>query len=100
MHTFGHPARIEEIADVCRKWHIELVEDAAESIGSLRYGKHTGTFGKVGAMSFNGNKTITTGGGGIILFNDNETADLAKHLTTQAKVPHRWEFVHDHIGYN
>ena len=100
MHTFGHPARIVEIADLCKEYHIELVEDAAESIGSLYKGKHTGTFGKVGAISFNGNKTITTGGGGMMLFNDEELAAHAKHLTTQAKVPHRWEFRHDYIGYN
>lgn len=100
MHTFGHPVRIEEIANLCEEYHIELVEDAAESIGSLYKGKHTGTFGKVGAISFNGNKTITTGGGGMMLFNDEELGAHAKHLTTQAKVPHRWEFRHDHIGYN
>lgn len=100
MHTFGHPVRIDEIAAICDEYHIELVEDAAESIGSLYKGKHTGTFGKVGAISFNGNKTITTGGGGMMLFNDEELAKYAKHITTQAKVPHRWEFRHDHIGYN
>ena len=100
MHTFGHPVRIEEIANLCEEYHIELVEDAAESIGSLYKGKHTGTFGKVGTISFNGNKTITTGGGGMMLFNDEELAAHAKHLTTQAKVPHRWEFRHDHVGYN
>lgn len=100
MHTFGHPVRIEEIVAICREYHIELVEDAAESIGSLYKGKHTGTFGKVGAISFNGNKTITTGGGGMMLFNDEDLAAHAKHLTTQAKVPHRWEFRHDYIGYN
>lgn len=100
MHTFGHPVRIEEIAALCREWHIELVEDAAESIGSKYKGQHTGTFGKVGAISFNGNKTITTGGGGMMLFNDEELGAYAKHITTQAKIPHRWEFRHDHIGYN
>lgn len=100
MHTFGHPVRLDEISGVCRAWNIELVEDAAESIGSLYHGKHTGTFGRVGAISFNGNKTITTGGGGMMLFQDEELGALAKHITTQAKVPHRWEFVHDHIGYN
>ncbi len=100
MHTFGHPVRIEEIANICAEYHIELVEDAAESIGSKYKGKHTGLFGKVGALSFNGNKTITTGGGGMLLFMDDELGTLAKHLTTQAKVPHRWEFKHDHIGYN
>lgn len=100
MHTFGHPVRIEELAELCREWHIELIEDAAESIGSLYRGRHTGTYGRVGAISFNGNKTITTGGGGMLLFQDEELGKLAKHLTTQAKVPHRWAFVHDHIGYN
>lgn len=100
MHTFGHPVRIDELADICDEYHIELVEDAAESIGSYYKGRHTGTFGRVGALSFNGNKTITTGGGGMLLFQDEELGKLAKHLTTQAKVPHRWEFVHDHIGYN
>ncbi len=100
MHTFGHPVRIEELAAICAEWHIELVEDAAESIGSKYKGIHTGLFGKVGALSFNGNKTITTGGGGMLLFMDEELGALAKHLTTQAKVPHRWEFKHDHIGYN
>jgi len=100
MHTFGHPVRIEELLAVCEEYHIALVEDAAESIGSLYKDKHTGTFGKVGALSFNGNKTITTGGGGMLLFMDEELGKLAKHLTTQAKVPHRWEFRHDHIGYN
>ena len=100
MHTFGHPVRIEELVNICAEWHIELVEDAAESIGSKYKGKHTGLFGKVGALSFNGNKTITTGGGGMLLFMDEELGALAKHLTTQAKVPHRWEFKHDHIGYN
>ncbi len=100
MHTFGHPVRIEEIAAICKEWHIELVEDAAESIGSKYKGQHTGTFGKIGAISFNGNKTITTGGGGMMLFNDEELGAFAKHITTQAKIPHRWEFRHDHIGYN
>ena len=100
MHTFGHPVRIEEIADLCAEYHIELVEDAAESIGSKYKGKHTGTFGKIGAISFNGNKTITTGGGGMMLFQDEELGKYAKHITTQAKIPHRWEFRHDHIGYN
>ncbi len=100
MHTFGHPVRIEELVYLCEEYHIELVEDAAESIGSTYKGKHMGTFGKVSAISFNGNKTITTGGGGMMLFQDEELAKFAKHITTQAKVPHRWEFVHDHIGYN
>lgn len=100
MHTFGHPVRLDELVEVLKEYNIELVEDAAESIGSLYKGKHTGTFGKVGALSFNGNKTITTGGGGMMLFNDEELGAFAKHITTQAKIPHRWEFRHDHIGYN
>lgn len=100
MHTFGHPVHMDELVAVCERYHLELVEDAAESLGSFYKGKHTGTFGKVGAISFNGNKTITTGGGGMLLFQDEELGKYAKHLTTQAKVPHRWEFVHDHIGYN
>lgn len=100
MHTFGHPVRLNELIEVCRKYHIELVEDAAESMGSFYKGRHTGIFGRVGAISFNGNKTITTGGGGMLLFMDEELGKYAKHLTTQAKVPHRWEFVHDHVGYN
>lgn len=100
MHTFGHPVKIQEIQSVCAQYHIELVEDAAESIGSLYGGTHTGLFGKVGAISFNGNKTITTGGGGMLLFKDEELGKYAKHLTTQAKVPHKWAFYHDHIGYN
>lgn len=100
MHTFGHPCKIDEIAQICKEYNIELVEDAAESIGSYYKGQHTGTFGRVGAISFNGNKTITTGGGGMMLFNEEKLAQHAKHLTTQAKVAHRWEFVHDEIGYN
>lgn len=102
MHTFGHPVHLDELVALCREWHIELVEDAAESIGSFYKGRHTGTFGRVGVLSFNGNKTITTGGGGMLLFNEEniELAERAKHLTTQAKVPHRWEFVHDAVGYN
>ncbi len=100
MHTFGHPCRIDEIAVICKDYNIQLVEDAAESLGSFFKGQHTGTFGNIGVISFNGNKIITTGGGGILLFNDESLAQKAKHLTTQAKVPHAWEFVHDDIGYN
>lgn len=100
MHTFGHPCRIDEIYSICEKFKIELVEDAAESIGSYYKGRHTGTYGKIGVISFNGNKTITTGGGGVMLFNDEVLAQRSKHLTTQAKLPHPWEFVHDEIGYN
>lgn len=100
MHTFGHPVHLDKLVEVCNRYHIELIEDAAESLGSFYKGKHTGTFGKIGVISFNGNKTITTGGGGMLLFQDETLGNYAKHLTTQAKVPHRWEFVHDHIGYN
>lgn len=100
MHTFGHPVHLEELIAVCEEFNIELIEDAAESLGSFYKGKHTGTFGKIGVLSFNGNKTITTGGGGMLLFNDIELAKRAKHLTTQAKLPHQWEFSHDEIGYN
>lgn len=100
MHTFGHPCRIDEIAEICKNYNIELIEDAAESLGSYYKNQHTGTFAKIGVLSFNGNKTITTGGGGMLLFNDEELARKAKHLTTQAKVPHAWEFIHDEIGYN
>lgn len=100
MHTFGHPVHLDEFVTLCEEWKLALVEDAAESIGSFYKGKHTGLFGKVAALSFNGNKTITTGGGGMLLFTDNELGEKAKHLTTQAKIPHRWEFKHDAIGYN
>jgi len=100
MHTFGHPVHLDELISLCDEYQIELIEDAAESLGSFYKGRHTGTFGKIGVLSFNGNKIITTGGGGMLLFNDEQLAAKAKHLTTQAKVSHRWEFVHDHIGYN
>lgn len=100
MHTFGHPVHLDELVDVCKKWNLELIEDAAESLGSFYKGKHTGTFGKIGILSFNGNKTITTGGGGMLLFNDEALAQKAKHLTTQAKIPHSWNFEHDEIGFN
>jgi len=100
MHTFGHPVHLDELVKICEDHNIELIEDAAESFGSFYKEKHTGTFGKIGALSFNGNKIITTGGGGMLLFNDEKLAARAKHLTTQAKVAHRWEFVHDCIGYN
>jgi len=100
MHTFGHPARVDELVSICANYNIALIEDAAESIGSFYKGKHTGTFGCVGTFSFNGNKTITSGGGGAIITNDETLAKRAKYLTTQAKVPHRWDFVHDEIGYN
>lgn len=100
MHTFGHPVKLSEFVTLCNEWKLALVEDAAESIGSYYNGKHTGLFGKVAALSFNGNKTITCGGGGMLLFTDKELGERAKHLTTQAKIPHRWEFKHDEIGYN
>jgi len=100
MHTFGHPCRIDEIAKICKEWHITLVEDSAESLGSFYKGQHTGTFGKVGVFSFNGNKIITSGGGGVIVTDDEALAKRAKHLTTTAKVPHKWEYEHDEMGYN
>jgi len=100
MHTFGHPCRIDELKHICDLHGIALVEDAAESLGSLYKNKHTGTFGLAGVLSYNGNKTITTGGGGMIITDDEGLAIKAKHLTTQAKVPHRWEYVHDFVGYN
>jgi perosamine synthetase len=100
VHVFGHPCRIDEIVEICDLYNIPVVEDAAESIGSLYKGKHAGTFGKLGMISYNGNKTITTGGGGMILTDDEALGKLAKHLTTQAKVAHPWEYVHDHVGYN
>jgi perosamine synthetase len=100
VHIFGHPCKIDVILEVARKYKIEVVEDAAESLGSFFKGKHTGTFGKLGAISFNGNKIITTGGGGMIITDDEELARQAKHLTTTAKVSHKWEYVHDKVGYN
>lgn len=100
MHTFGHSCRIDEIRKICDKYNIKLIEDCAESLGSFYKNIHTGNFGDIGILSFNGNKIITTGGGGMLLFNDEDLAARAKHLTTQAKVPHRWDFVHDEIGFN
>jgi perosamine synthetase len=100
MHTFGHPVDLDPLAQVCKTFNIILVEDAAESLGSFYKGRHTGHWGALSALSFNGNKTITTGGGGAILTNDEELGRLAKHITTTAKTPHRWEFNHDMIGYN
>jgi len=100
MHTFGHPVDLEPLAEVCEEYNLDLIEDAAESLGSFYKGRHTGNWGKVSALSFNGNKIITTGGGGAILTNDENLARKAKHITTTAKVPHQWEYVHDQIGYN
>ncbi len=99
MHTFGHPVRLDELIAVCQRWHLALVEDAAESLGSYYRGKHTGTFGDVGTLSFNGNKVITTGGGGMLLASE-ELGARAKHMTTTAKVPHQYEYVHDQLGFN
>jgi len=100
MHTFGHPVHLDELLNVCKQYNLPIVEDSAESLGSFYKGQHTGTMGLLGAFSFNGNKTITCGGGGVVVTNDSELARLTKHLTTQAKKPHPWNFDHDHIGYN
>ena len=100
MHVFGHPCDLDGLLAICKDFNIIMVEDAAESLGSFYEGKHTGTFGKVGALSFNGNKIITTGGGGVVLTNDKRLANYIKHITTTAKVPHSWEFMHDEVGYN
>ena len=100
MHTFGHPSDLENLLSIVHDFNIALVEDAAESLGSYYKGQHTGTFGLLGTLSFNGNKTITTGGGGAILTNNADLARHAKHLTTTAKLSHAWEFRHDEIGYN
>lgn len=100
MHTFGHPVDLDPLLEVCRSFTITLIEDAAESLGSFYKGRHTGQLGLLSALSFNGNKTITTGGGGAILTNNEELGRLAKHITTTAKIPHRWEFNHDMVGYN
>jgi perosamine synthetase len=100
MHTFGHPVDMVGLMDVAARFSLPVVEDAAESLGSTYHDRHTGTFGCMGVLSFNGNKIITTGGGGAILTNDPDIARQAKHLTTTAKQPHRWEFVHDAVAYN
>ena len=100
MHTFGHPCDVDGLLALAQDYQLQLIEDAAESLGSYYHGRHTGTFGLLGTLSFNGNKTITTGGGGAILTNDERLADHAKHLTTTAKKPHRWEYIHDDVGYN
>jgi len=100
MHTFGHPVDMEPLVEVCRKYRLELIEDAAESLGSFYQGCHTGSWGRVSILSFNGNKIVTTGGGGAIMTNDKCLAGQARHLTTQAKLPHRWSFNHDRLGYN
>ncbi|WP_395947044.1 LegC family aminotransferase [Caedibacter taeniospiralis] len=100
MHTFGHPCRIDEIRQICDKYHIKVIEDVAESLGSTYKGKHLGNFGHIAAMSFNGNKIVTSGGGGAIITNDEALAKKAKHLTTTAKLKHPWKFEHDCVGYN
>ena len=100
MHTFGHPCRIKEIQRICKEWHITLVEDSAESLGSYYKNKHTGTYGELGIISFNGNKVITSGGGGCIITDNEVFAKKAKHMTTTAKEPHKWKYTHDMIGYN
>ena len=100
VHVFGHPVQVDRIKTLCENHNIVLVEDAAEAIGSYFRGKHVGTFGRLGILSFNGNKTITTGGGGMILTDDDELGKMAKHLTTTAKIDHPWEYIHDHIGFN
>lgn len=100
MHAFGHPVDMAPLIEVSRRFNLEVVEDAAESLGSFYRGRHTGNFGRLSALSFNGNKIITTGGGGAILTNDEELGRLAKHITTTAKIPHRWSYAHDMVGYN
>ncbi|MEZ8470160.1 LegC family aminotransferase [Vibrio splendidus] len=100
MHTFGHPVELDELVVVCLKWNLVLVEDAAESLGSFYKGQHTGTMGDVSALSFNGNKIITTGGGGMVLCKTEELGARTKHVTTTAKVPHPYEFFHDEPGFN
>lgn len=100
MHTFGFPVHLDELLDVCNSWNIPVVEDATESLGSNYRGKHTGGFGQIAVFSFNGNKIVTSGGGGMIVTNDENLGKLGKHLTTTAKVSHTYEYVHDHIGYN
>ena len=100
VHIFGHPVQIDDLAQLCKEFNLLLVEDAAESLGSFYNDQHTGTFGTAGIISFNGNKTITTGGGGIVLANSEEIANRARHLITTAKLPHPWEYIHDAVGYN
>ena len=100
VHTFGHPCRIDEIIEIANRYNIPVIEDAAESLGSFYKGKHTGTFGLAGIFSYNGNKTITTGGGGMIITNDEVFAKNARHITTTGKIPHKWEYIHDIVAYN
>ena len=100
VHTFGHPVDLDPLVTVCEKFHLTLIEDAAESLGSTYKGIHTGNHGRLSVLSFNGNKTVTTGGGGAILTNDDDLAAEARHLTTTAKLPHKWEYRHDRVGFN
>jgi perosamine synthetase len=100
MHVFGHPCDLDALSEVARRWNLVLIEDAAESLGSSYHGRHTGNVGALSALSFNGNKVVTTGGGGAVLTNDPRLARHAKHLTTTARIPHRWNFLHDEVGYN
>ncbi|UPJ51959.1 LegC family aminotransferase [Bradyrhizobium sp. 200] len=100
MHVFGHPSDLDALVDLAQRWKLVLIEDAAESLGSYYHGRHTGNFGRISALSFNGNKIVTTGGGGAVLTNDPELARRAKHLTTTARLPDRWNFLHDEVGYN
>ena len=100
MHTFGHPCKIDKIVKICKKWNITLIEDSAESLGSFYKNKHTGTFGKMGIFSFNGNKIITSGGGGVVVTDDKKLASKLKHLSTTAKLNHKWNYAHDEIGFN
>jgi perosamine synthetase len=100
MHTFGHPVDLDPLMELCHRWKLEMIEDAAESLGSFYKERHTGTFGRIGILSFNGNKIVTSGGGGALLFNNEAEAKLAKHLTTTARKPHKWEYFHDMLGYN
>lgn len=100
MHTFGFPVHMNELLNVCNKWNIPVIEDAAESLGSYYQGKHTGSFGQIGVFSFNGNKIVTSGGGGMLVTNSEELGIRGKHITTTAKVPHAYEFMHDQIGFN
>jgi aminotransferase in exopolysaccharide biosynthesis len=100
MHAFGHPVRVDALKELCDEYSLMLIEDSAESLGSLYQGKHTGTFGKAGILSFNGNKPVTTGGGGMVITDDEKIAQRVRHLSTTAKCPHRWEFYHDEAGYN
>ena len=100
MHVFGRPCDLDALAELAARWRLVLVEDAAESLGATYHGRHTGNVGRVSALSFNGNKVVTTGGGGAILTNDAALGRRAKHLTTTARIPHRWNFLHDEVGYN